>query len=111
MNKETASTLGTIMASLLSTACCIGPVVFVVFGTSIGIFGKLSFLEPVSPYLLGVGFVMLSYSFWRLYLKRADCNCREDMRARKIGRSIFWAGFVVFVFAVFFQKFILWIYG
>jgi mercuric ion transport protein len=105
------SSIGTVVASFLATSCCIGPAIFVVFGTSIGFLGELSFLMPIKPYLLGAAFLMLGYSFWRLYVKKPDCTCVEDIRARKIARGIFWVGFMALVFAASFQSIILWLYG
>lgn len=110
MQKENISSLSTIMASLLATSCCIGPAIFVVFGTSIGFLGKLTFLEPLRPYFLGGAFLMLGYSFWKLYLKKPDCACEEDIRTRKIARGILWFGVVALVFAASFQRVFLWIY-
>lgn len=111
MNKENISSLGTILASFLAASCCIGPAIFIVFGTSIGILGKLSFLEPIRPYLLGAGFFMLSFPFWKLYVRKPDCNCEADIRSRKIARGIWWLGFASLVFAATFQKAILLVYG
>lgn len=111
MKKENISNLGTILASLLATSCCIGPAVFVVFGTSIGFLGKLPFMETIRPYLLGAAFLMLGYSFWKLYLKKPDCTCAEDFRARKVARVILWVGFTVLIFAVSFRRVIVWLYG
>lgn len=109
MKKENVSSIGTAIASLLATSCCIGPAIFVVFGTSAGFLGRLSFLEPIRPYLLGIAFVMLGYSFWKLYLKKADCQCKEDIRARRVARVILWVGFGALVFSLTFRKTILWI--
>lgn len=110
LKQENISGIGTILFSLLVASCCIGPAIFIIFGTSAGILGGLSFMSPLKPYLLGVAFVMLGYSFWKLYLKKPDCACRENILARKIARWIFWAGFTAFVFAASFQKVVLWIY-
>lgn len=111
MNKTNISSTGTILTSLLATSCCIGPAIFVIFGTSVGFISKLSFLMPIQPYLLGAAFIMVGYSFWKLYIKKPDCTCEADVRTRRIGRGIFWIGFIVLVFAVSFQKVVLWIYG
>jgi mercuric ion transport protein len=109
MQKETVSNLGTILASFLAASCCIGPAIFVIFGTSIGFMGKFAALEPMRPYLLGAGFLMLGYSFWKLYLKKQACNCKADIRARKIARGIFWFGFGALVLATVFQDLILFL--
>ena len=111
MKKENVSSIGTILASFLAASCCLGPAVFVVFGTSIGVFGKLSIMEAMRPYLLGVGFLMIGFSFWKLYVRKPDCNCEADVRSMKIARSIWWLGFASLVFAATFQKTILLIYG
>ena len=111
MKKENVSSIGTILASFLAASCCLGPAVFVVFGTSIGVFGKLSIMEAMRPYLLGVGFLMIGFSFWKLYVRKPDCNCEADVRSMKIARSIWWLGFASLVFAPTFQKAILLIYG
>jgi hypothetical protein len=44
-----------------------------VFGTSIGILGKLSFLEPMRPYLLGEGRAKYGSAFFIAHL----LICRE----------------------------------
>lgn len=113
MKKENVSSVGTAVASLLAASCCIGPAIFVIFGASAGFLSKLSFLEPARPYLLGAAFLMLSYSFWKLYLRKQTiaCACEADVRARTVARGIFWTGFAALVFAVSFQRVVLWIFG
>jgi hypothetical protein len=111
MKKETVSGIGSIVLSLISASCCIGPAVFVIFGTSIGFLGRLSFLASLKPYLLGFASLMLAYSFIRLYLRGPDCACREGIRSRRIARGIFWVGLMAFIFAILFPKIVLLIYG
>ena len=111
MRMEKLSGSGVIIASLLATSCCIGPAIFVVFGTSVGFMGNLSFFDPFRPYFLTVAAIMLGFSFWKIYLKKPDCDCEEDVRTKKIARIILWSGAILFLFALFFQKILLWIYG
>lgn len=111
MNRTNLSSSGTILTSLLAASCCIGPAIFIIFGTSVGFLGKLSFLTPIQPYLLVTAFIMLGYSFWKLYLKKPSCVCKENISARKIARGIFWIGFIALVFAASLQKVVLWLYG
>lgn len=111
MKTENISTIGTVVTSFLAASCCIGPAIFIVFGASAGVLGKLSFFETYRTYLVGAGFLMLGFSFWKLYLKKPDCNCKEDIRARKIARGIWWFGFAALVFAAAFQPVLLWIYA
>jgi mercuric ion transport protein len=111
MKKENLSSIGTIIASLLAASCCIGPAVFVVFGTSVGFMGKLAIFAPYRPYFLAAATAMLGFSFWKLYLKKPDCDCAEDIRVKRIARLIFWIGTILFIFAVSFQRLISLIYA
>jgi mercuric ion transport protein len=111
MKPENVSTIGTVIASFLAASCCIGPAIFVVFGASAGFLGKLNFFATYQPYLLGAGFLMLGFSFLKLFIKKADCQCEADIRSRKIARGIWWIGFGSLVLAASFQKVVLWIYG
>lgn len=111
MKKETVSSLGAMVAALLAATCCIGPVIFVLFGASFAFLGKLSFMEAFRPYFLGLAGLMVGYSFWKLYLKKTDCACPADIRIRRISRLIFWVGLVVVLLAVFSMNIILWLYS
>ncbi len=111
MKTENISGIGTLLASLLAASCCIGPAVFVVFGTSVGFLGKFSFLDPLRLYLLGAALLMFAYSFYKLYLKKPDCECADSLRTRRAARGIFWVGFAALLFAASFKNVIIWIYG
>lgn len=110
MKNENISSMGTIFASFLAASCCIGPAIFVMFGTSASFMSNLTFLEPLRPYLLGAAILLLGFSFWKLYLKKQNCSCKEDFRARKIARGIFWVGTVAFVFSASFQSVLIHLY-
>lgn len=111
MKKETMASVGAMAAALLAATCCIGPVLFVLFGASFAFLGKLSFMEQFRPYFLGIAGVMVAYSFRKLYLKKSDCSCPADFRMRRISRWVFWVGLVVVILAVFFKTIILWLYS
>lgn len=111
IKKETMISLGAITAALLAAACCIGPVLFVVFGASFAFLGELSFMEKFRPYFLGMAGLMVGYSFWRLYIKKPDCACPADIRIRRISRIIFWVGLVAVLLAFLSKTIILWLYG
>ncbi len=111
LGKENLSSFGSVAASLLAASCCIGPVIFIVFGTSVGFLSKLMVLDPLRPYMLGAAFLMLGYSFWKLYLKKVDCNCEADFRTRRIARMIFWTATVALVVSVSYLKVVTWLAG
>lgn len=110
MKKENLTSIGAIVTALLAAVCCLGPLIFVIFGTSIAFLGRLSFMEIFRPYLLAAAGLMFAYAFWVLYLRKFECTCTEDVRTRKKSRIIFWIGFVVFVLALSFKSIMLWIY-
>ncbi len=105
------SSFGTIGVSLLAASCCIGPVIFIIFGTSVGFFSKFAILSPYRPYLLGAAFIMLGYSFWKLYLKKEDCKCEADLRTRRIARAIFWTAAVALIISASYLKVVTWLAG
>lgn len=111
MKKETMTSVGAMAAALLAATCCIGPVLFVLFGASFAFLGKLSFMESFRPYFLGLAGMMVGYSFWKLYLKKPDCACPADVRIRRISRLIFWVGLVAVLLAFFSKTIILWLYS
>lgn len=111
MKKENASSVGTIALAALASSCCIGPAIFVVFGTSVGFLGGFSFLNPLRPYFLATAFALLGYSFWKLYLKKQDCKCEEDTHNRRVARAVLWVGFAALVFASTFDRVVLFIYA
>jgi len=110
MKTENISSMGTILTSFVAASCCIGPAIFVIFGTSAGFMSSFAFLEPLRPYLLGAAISLLGFSFWKLYLKKQDCLCKEDIRARKIARGIFWIGAVAFIISASFQSVLIQLY-
>lgn len=110
MKTENISSTGTIIASFLAASCCIGPAIFIIFGTSASFMSGFAFLEPLRPYLLGAAVLLLGFSFWKLYLKKQDCSCQEDIRARKFARGIFWLGTAAFIFSTSFQSLLIELY-
>ncbi len=111
MKSENITSMGTVAASVLASICCVGPLLFLVSGVSVGFLGNFTFLDPFRFYLLAAAFLMLSFSFWKLYVKLARCACDADIRARRISRTVFWTGTVVFVVAASFSKIALLFYG
>ena len=110
MKAENITSFGTVLASFIAASCCIGPAVFIMFGTSAGFLSNLAFMEPLRPYLLGAAVVLFGFSFWKLYLKKPDCSCEEDVKARKIARGILWVSAVAIVLSVSFQSILIKLY-
>lgn len=52
------------MAAVVSSLCCVLPLIAVIFG--LGAFGFASAFETFRPYLLLVAFAALGYGFYRV---------------------------------------------
>ena len=111
MKKENIFSTGTIVASALAAICCIGPAIALVTGASMGVLGSLMILDPYRPWLLAAGFLMLGYSFFKLYIRKSACACKADLRARRVARIIFWSAASLFLVALTYQRVLFWIYG
>ena len=74
--------LAAVLAASVASACCIGPVAFVLLGA--GAFGaSLSALEPYRPVLLGLSAVLLGGAFYVAYRPTFDCDtCSQASRTR-----------------------------
>ena len=74
--------LASVVAAGVASACCIGPVAFVLLGA--GAFGaSLSALAPYRPVLLGLTAVLLGGTFYTAYRPTLDCDaCSLASRTR-----------------------------
>ncbi|MBI5467840.1 MAG: hypothetical protein HY891_01800 [Deltaproteobacteria bacterium] len=95
--KDKMASIGGMVAALLSSACCIGPALFLVFGIT-GL-GFLSRFEWLRPYLLVLTFLFVGIAYRHAYGKG---SCGPDgacsLNIRRINRTLFWVlvGFAVF---------------
>ncbi len=104
-SKDHLATAGTLAAAAFIASCCVGPVLFLVFGTTIGALSSLSILEPYRAYFIAGGFGFWGYGFYRLYLRKplapggvacAGACERPSSRAR----ALLWVGFAILLLAI-----------
>lgn len=96
--------LAAVLAAGVASACCIGPVAFVLLGA--GAFGaSLSALEPYRPVLLGLTAVLLGGAFYIAYRPVSDCEtCSPASRTRT--RVAVWFAAALTVVLVTFQYYV-----
>ena len=111
IKKENISSTGSLVASTLAAICCIGPAIALLTGASMGILGSLMVLDPYRPWLLAAGSLMLGYSFFKLYIRKAACACEADVRARRVSMILFWSAAALFTVALTYQAVLTWFYG
>ena len=92
---------GSVVSGILASACCIGPLVFVLLGISGAALAQK--LEPLRPYLLVVTYALLGGAFYLTYRPRAAA-CRpgdacEMPRASRLGKAMLWIAAIVVVLA------------
>lgn len=72
------------VAAIVSSLCCILPVLSVALG--IGAFGFASLFETFRPYFLIVAFLALGFAFYKTYFRREKCGEGEACSTKPIGR-------------------------
>lgn len=104
-DKDHIATAGTLGSAALIASCCLGPVLFLVFGTTIGALGALSVLEPYRAYFIATGLGFWAYGFHRLYLRKpraaggADCT-EACERPSSRARALLWVAFAILLLAI-----------
>ena len=56
-----------VVSSLIATACCVAPSVFLLLGISAGGLAQLSALEPYRPAFMAFGALCLAYAAWQKF--------------------------------------------
>ena len=67
--------LGSILASLVASACCIGPIIFAVLGVSSA--GLLTKMEPYRPIITIFTLILLGLGFYFTYKKKPASECED----------------------------------
>lgn len=119
MKRETLATGGVLGLSVLIASCCLGPALFLLFGVSAGALGSLSVFEPVRPYLIVVGGVLLLYAGVRIFrsgpvagqAECADDACAPRSPARRLSRRLFWVASGIYLVAVAYPTVLAALYG
>lgn len=102
MRSEKFALGGAIAAAFGAGLCCIGPVLFALFG--LGAFGAASIFESLRPYLLTVAGLALAFGFYRVYFRREQCAPGEacsTVPVSKVNHAALWVAlFAVVAFAL-----------
>ena len=85
--------IGSIIAGIAASSCCVGPLVLLTLGVSGSWIGNLSAMEVFRPYLMGITLILLGLAFRKLYLLpqacAVDAPCATPSNLRK-QRLVFW---------------------
>lgn len=98
----TATSVGGLVAAVLASVCCLGPLALAAFGVGVGVTGFwastggfLKALLPYRPWFIGFAGLCFAISFYLVYL-RADRACTPDETCQRgasngFTRRLLWA--------------------
>lgn len=98
--KKDNKIIGTgLLTAIVSSLCCITPVLALISGTS-GIASTFSWLEPFRPYLIGFTILVLGFAWYQKLKpkKEIDCDCETDEKPSFLQSKLFLG--IVTVFAI-----------
>lgn len=99
-----AALASSIMAALVSSICCIGPLIIMTLGIGSAWMSNIMIVSAYRPLFIILAIFSLSYSFYKLYLKPnckigENCSIPQNLRIQRI---IFWfTAFMVIIFIIF----------
>jgi mercuric ion transport protein len=87
--------VGGAVAALLSSLCCLGPLVLVMLGVSGAWIGNLAALEPYRPMFIGVAVVCMAFAYRYIYRAPAAQACEPGTlcalpQTNRLYKRLFW---------------------
>ena len=100
-----ATLAGGLLAAILSTVCCLGPLVLVTVGVSGAWISNLTLLQPYRPAFIGVALVFMGLAWWRIYRAPAAAKCEPGTlcalpQTNRVYRIMFWVVSVLVLLAL-----------
>lgn len=85
-------------AAILSSLCCILPVLAIVAGTS-GLATTITWLEPIRPFLIGTTILVLGLAWFQKLRrgKETQCQCETEQKTKFVQSKLFLGIVTVFV--------------
>jgi len=72
---QNATLIGSIVASIIASACCVGPIIFAVLGVQSA--GMLSKMEPYRPIISVITLGLLVAAYYFTYRKKPAQECED----------------------------------
>lgn len=95
-DRLTGTTLtGGLVAGILASVCCVGPLVLVMVGVSGAWISNLTLLEPYRWIFVGIAFVFMALAWRRIYRAPAAAQCEPGTacalpQTNRAHRVMFW---------------------
>lgn len=90
-----ATLAGGLIAAIIASACCLGPLVLVMAGVSGAWISNLTLLEPYRPVSIGVALVFMGLAWHRIYRAPTAAECEPGTlcalpQTNRVYRIMFW---------------------
>lgn len=90
-----AALTGGLLAGLLASACCVGPLALVMLGVSGAWISNLTLLEPYRWIFIGVALAFMALAWRRIYRAPAAAECKPGAacalpQTNRVYRVTFW---------------------
>lgn len=102
------------MGGILTSACCVVPLVLVLLGISGAWIANLTALEPYKPYAGAITLALLGLGFWHVYFRQSPaCEdgsyCARPHSAR-FTRAVLWLALIIVALALTIDWWAPWFY-
>lgn len=106
-----ATLAGGLIAAILASVCCLGPLVLVMIGVSGAWISNLTLLEPYRPLFIGVAIVFVGLAWRRIYRAPAATECEPGTlcalpQTNRAYRAMFWMVSTLVLLALVFPYFV-----
>lgn len=90
-----ATLAGGMIAAILASVCCLGPLVLVMLGVSGAWISNLTLLEPYRPVFIGVALAFMALAWRQIYRAPAAAQCEPGTlcalpQTNRVYRVMFW---------------------
>ena len=90
-----ATLAGGLIAAIIASACCLGPLVLVMIGVSGAWISNLTLLDPYRPLSIGVALIFMALAWRRIYRSPAAADCEPGTlcalpQTNRVYRVMFW---------------------
>lgn len=105
-----AALSGGLLAGLLASACCVGPLALVMLGVSGAWIANLTLLEPYRWVFVGVALAFMALAWRRIYRAPAEAKCEPGTvcalpQTNRLYRILFWVVSAIVLLALAFPYF------
>ncbi len=102
------SLLAAVAAAAASSLCCIGPLIYLVFGVSAAWASGAEQLGWLQVPMIVVSLGLIAFGFWRLYLSRKPYCSGRISRTQML--CLYWIAVPVVLFLSFYPFILPWVY-